>query len=78
MDRRYYLAKLAVVVVALALAVAGSGMGGSRMAHAVSTHPTRSAPAQVQQAAWHAANSAVRMIVCTAAHALHTVAEVKY
>jgi hypothetical protein len=78
MDRRYYLAKFAIVVVAIALAVAGSGMGGSRMAHAVSTHPSHSAPAQVQQAAWHAANSAVRMIVCTAAHALRTVAEVEH
>ncbi|HEX3944107.1 MAG TPA: hypothetical protein VHW69_08470 [Rhizomicrobium sp.] len=77
MDRRYYLAKFAIMVVALALAVAGSGMGGSRIAHAVNTHPSRSAPAQVQQAAWHAANSAVRVIVCTAAHALHTVAEVE-
>jgi hypothetical protein len=75
MDRRYYLAKLAIVGVAVALAAAGSSMSGSRVAHTVGTHPVHSAPAQVQQAAWHAANSAVRIIVCTAAHALHAVAE---
>ena len=78
MDRRYYLAKVAIVVIAVGLAFAGSGMGRSHMAHAVSTHPTHSAPAQMQQAAWHAANSAVRLIVCTATRALHTVAEVPH
>ncbi len=78
MDRRYYLAKLAIVVVAVGLAFAGSGMGRSHVAHAVSTQPTHTAPAQMQQAAWHAANSAVRLIVCTATHALHTVAEIPY
>jgi hypothetical protein len=78
MDRRYYLAKLSIVVVAVGLAFAGSGMGRSHMSHAVSAQPVHSAPAQVQQAAWHAANSAVRLIVCTATHALRTVADIPH
>jgi hypothetical protein len=78
MDRRYYFAKLAIVVVAVGLAFAGSGMGRGHAAHVVSAQPAHSAPAQVQQAAWHAANSAVRLIVCTATHALHTVAEIPH
>ena len=75
MDRRYYLAKFAVVVVAIALAFASSGMGGTRMAHAVGPQASHNAPAQMQDAAWHAASFAARMIVCTASRALHNIAE---
>jgi hypothetical protein len=54
MNRRYYLAKLGIVVLAVALAVAGSGMGTTRVAHSFGTTARYSAAAQVQAAAWHA------------------------
>lgn len=78
MDRRYYLAKLAIVVVAIGLAFAGSGMDRGHGVHAVGAQHVHSAPTQVQQAAWHVANSAVHLIVCTATHALRTVAEIPH
>jgi hypothetical protein len=53
MDRRYYLAKLAIVVAAVMLAVAGSGIGTTRVAHSFGAHARYSAPAQVEAAAWH-------------------------
>jgi hypothetical protein len=45
------------------------------MARAVGARANYSAPAQVQDAAWHAAGSAARMIVCTASRALHNIGE---
>lgn len=75
MDRRYYLAKFAVVVFAVGLAFAGSGLGGRGAAHAVHAGPNYSAPAQVQDAAWHAAGSAARLMVCAASRALHNLAD---
>lgn len=53
MDRRYYLAKLAIVVAAIALAVAGSGMSTTRVAHSFGAHARYGAPAEVEAAAWH-------------------------
>jgi hypothetical protein len=76
MDRRYYLAKFGVLVIAVTLAFASSGMSGARMAHAVGSQARYSAPAQMQDAAWRAASSAARLIVCTASRALHNIAEV--
>lgn len=76
MDRRYYLAKFAVVVVALALAIGGGGVGRTHVAHMAGAQAGYSAPAQMQDAAWRAANSAARMIVCTASRALHGVADI--
>lgn len=52
MERRYYLIKVAVLVVAMITAVATGGIGSTRVAHAV-THARYSAPAQIQAAAWH-------------------------
>jgi hypothetical protein len=54
MERRYYLAKLAVVIVAVALAAAGSGMGTTKVAHSVGATARYGAAAQVEAAAWHA------------------------
>ena len=73
MDRRYYLAKFAVVVVAVALALGGSGMGSGRVARSLSAHTTYSAPAQVQAATWHATIAVGHTIGCVISHALRTV-----
>lgn len=54
MDRRYYLAKLGVLVTAIAVAVAGSGMGTTRVVHSFSATARYGAAAQVEAAAWHA------------------------
>jgi hypothetical protein len=54
MERRYYLAKLAVVIAAVALAVAGSGMGTTHVVHTLGVGTPYGAAAQVQAAAWHA------------------------
>jgi hypothetical protein len=75
MDRRYYLAKLFLIVVAVGLALAG-GSFGPRMAHAIGTQTQHSAPAQVQDAAWHATASAVRLAACLASRALHSMADI--
>jgi len=54
MDRRYYLAKLGIIVLAVGLAVAGSGMGTTRVAHSIGATTRYGAAAQVEAAAWHA------------------------
>ncbi len=74
MDRRYYLAKFAVVVVAIALAVASSGIGTSRNARSLSAHTAYSAPVQLQAATWHATIAIGHTIGCMISHALRTVA----
>ncbi|HTK79553.1 MAG TPA: hypothetical protein VL286_03855 [Rhizomicrobium sp.] len=53
MDRRYYLAKLGIIVVAVALAVAGTGIGTTRAAHSFGANTRYAAAAQVEAAAWH-------------------------
>ncbi len=73
MDRRYYFAKLAMVVVAVALALAGSGMSAGRMTHTLRGHPQYSASSQLQDAAWRATTSAARTVACLASRALHNV-----
>jgi len=52
MERRYYLLKIAAIVVAIATAAFTSGVGNTRMAHAID-HARYTAPAQVEAAAWH-------------------------
>ena len=69
MDRRYYLAKLGIVVIALALAFASTGMGSghSHIMHAGSHY---SAPAEVQAALWHTTRTAGRALACLFSHGL--------
>lgn len=63
MDRRYYLLKVCVLVVAIVTAAITSGLGTTRVAHAVN-HARYSAPSQIEAAAWH-----------TTAYVAHTVAQ---
>jgi len=70
MDRRYYLAKVFLIVVAIGLAIAG-GSAGTRMAHAVGHQTRYSAPAQFQNAAWHATVNAAKLVTCLASRTLH-------
>jgi len=51
MERRYYLLKSLAIAIALVIATFTSGVGTTRMAHAIS-HARYSAPAEVQAAAW--------------------------
>lgn len=74
MDRRYYSAKFAIVIAAVVLALAGSGM--STTTQAPRGPAQYSAPAQLQDAAWHATGSAARTLVCLASRALRNLAEV--
>lgn len=74
MDRRYYLLKLVTVAIAIMLAVVGGGLSGTHATHAAGTRAIYSAPAQVQDAAWRATQSAARVVVCVAARALHSAA----
>jgi cell division protein FtsX len=76
MDRRYYFTKFAVIVVAVVLALAGSGMSAARMTHTARSQAQYSASAQLQDAAWHATNSAARSLACLASRTLHNLAEV--
>lgn len=69
MDRRYYFAKLFLIVVAVGLAVAGGSAGG-RMAHALNHQTRYSAPAQVQDAAWHATVGVAKLVTCLASRTL--------
>ena len=52
MERRYYLLKIAIVMVAVVTAAITGGMSSTHVAHAVN-HARYSAPAEVQAAAWH-------------------------
>ncbi len=52
MERRYYLLKIAVVLLAIVTVTVTSGMGSTRVAHAVN-HARYSAPAEIEAAAWH-------------------------
>ena len=75
MDRRYYFAKLAMVIVAVALALAGSGMSAVRNTHSPRGQAQQySASTQLQDAAWRATSSAARTIACLASRALHNAA----
>ena len=76
MDRRYYLAKFAVVVFAVGLAFASSGLGGKGAARGIHAMPNYSAPAQMQDATWRAAGSAARLMVCAASRALRNLADI--
>ncbi len=71
MDRRYYLAKLGIVVAAVALAVAGSGIGTTRVAHSLGAHARYSAPAQVEAAAWHVTAAVGHLLAHLFSSALH-------
>jgi hypothetical protein len=51
MERRYYLLKSLAIVIAVATATFTSGVGTTRMAHAIN-HERYSASAEVQAAAW--------------------------
>jgi hypothetical protein len=68
MDRRYYLAKLGILVIAMAIAFAGSGMGTTRAAHTVAAHAGYSASEQLQAAAWSATTRATRLLACLISH----------
>ena len=63
MDRRYYLAKLGIVIAALVLALVGAGMGAghAHMVHAASHY---SAPEEMQAAVWHTTKTAGRVLAC--------------
>lgn len=76
MDRRYYFTKFSVLVVAVVLALAGSGMSTTRTAHSLRSQAQYGASAQLQDAAWHATNSAARSLACLASRALHNLADV--
>jgi hypothetical protein len=52
MERRYYTVKVVVVLVAIVTAGVTSGIGSTRMAHAVNS-ARYSAPARIEAAAWH-------------------------
>ncbi|HEV2561613.1 MAG TPA: hypothetical protein VGT78_05675 [Rhizomicrobium sp.] len=52
MDRRYYLLKIAAVVIAVAIAAFTGSANTTRAAHAINL-ARYSAPAQVEAAAWH-------------------------
>ena len=71
MDRRYYLAKFFLIVVATALALLGSG--GLRAPHGLG-HSQYTAPAQVQDATWHATVNAARVITCLVSRTVHRLA----
>lgn len=68
MDRRYYLAKVGMIVVAMAIAFAGSGMGTTHVSHTLSAHAGYGASDQLQAAAWHATAKATRLIACLISH----------
>jgi len=76
MDRRYYFTKFSVIVVAVVLALAGSGMSTTHTARSLRSQAQYSASAQLQDAAWHATNSAARSLACLASRALHNLAEI--
>jgi len=72
MERRYYLAKLAVVIVAVALAVAGSGMGTTKVAHSLGVNARYGAAAQVEAATWHATSAVGHCLASLFATAMQT------
>jgi len=78
MDRRYYFAKLFVIAVAVGLTMAGGGFGTARLARAYDDQIRHSAPAQLQDAAWHATGSAVRLVACFAMRTLHRTADIAH
>lgn len=67
MDRRYYLAKLALASVAIALAIVGGSME-SGISHAFAHHPSYAAPAQLQAAAWHLTSATGHRLACLLSH----------
>lgn len=68
MDRRYYLAKLGIILIAMAVAFAGSGMGTPHTTHTIGAHSGYGASAELQTAAWHATTRATRLIACLISH----------
>jgi hypothetical protein len=73
MDRRYYLAKFAVVAVAVVLTLAFGGIGSSRNAHVSSTPSAYSAPARVQAAASTATIAVGHTVGCVISRTLGSV-----
>lgn len=53
MDRRYYLLKVAIVLLAIVTVAVTSGMGSTEIAHAAN-HARYSAPFAIEAAAWQA------------------------
>jgi hypothetical protein len=68
MDRRYYLAKLGMVVVAVALAVTGTGMCAHGLSQFIAPPAQHGAAAQLQAATWRAATSMGRYLACLVSH----------
>lgn len=60
---RYYLLKVGIIVVAIATVAVTSGVGTTRMAHAIN-HARYSAPAQVEAAAWRTTAKLARTVSC--------------
>lgn len=72
MDRRYYLAKFFVILMAAALALFGGTTRGP--APRPDAHLKYAAPAQIQDATWHATLSAARVITCLVSRTVHRLA----
>jgi hypothetical protein len=68
MDRKYYLAKLGIIVAAIAIAFASSGVGATHASHAIVAHSGYTASAQLQAAAWHVTTKATRLLACLVSH----------
>lgn len=64
MDRRYYVLKIAIVLLAIVTVTVTSGMGSTRMAHAIN-HARYSAPAQVEAAAWQTTACLAHLVAST-------------
>jgi len=54
MERRYYLLKIAIVVLAIVTAGVGTGMGTTKVAGEIGAHTRYSAASEIEAAAWHA------------------------
>jgi len=68
MERRYYFAKLGIIVVAMAIAFAGNGMGTTHVTHTIAAHAGYGASDRLQAAAWRATTKATRLIACLISH----------
>lgn len=73
MDRRYYFAKLGIVVTAIGVALAGTGMCAHGLSHLIAPPTQHGAPAQLQAATWHAATYMGRYLACLVTHSAKVV-----
>ena len=60
---RYYFLKVGIVLVAIATVTVTSGVGTTRVAHAIN-HARYSAPAQVEAATWRTTAKLARTVAC--------------